>query len=117
MFRFPPETGEALVIDDMSVNKLSATAKTCLVTGPNAGLQNGDGVCYFFGSGEHPGVDAFALAEAGVEIDLDHVLIDFCGEGQIQSTGNMTGVAQRPIFGAVPLINWGPALRIGYRFW
>jgi len=67
------------------------------------------------------GPDAFALLEAGIEVDIDHVLLDFLGEGQFQSTGNLTGPALAPmqtsIFAGKPLFNYGPAIRIGYRFW
>jgi hypothetical protein len=68
----------------------------------------------------HVGVDAFALAELALEVDIDHVLLDFGVEGQLQSTGNLTVVnaaSETSIFGSKPLANVGPALRIGYRFW
>lgn len=68
-------------------------------------------------AGNHVGVDAFALAEAGLEVDLDHVLLDFVGEGQIQSTGNLSANDGTGIFGSRPLVSGGPAVRIGYRFW
>jgi hypothetical protein len=112
LVRFVGSFGGGFVADDMSVNKLSALGTTTC-----ANPTNGNNTCYFFGTGDHPGIDAFALAEAGAELDLDHVLVDFVAEGQLQSTGNITGVNQRPIFGALPLINGGPAIRIGYRFW
>jgi hypothetical protein len=74
--------------------------------------------CYLYGpSPNHVGVDAFALAEVGIEIDIDHVLLDFGVEGQLQSTGNLEAYGNRGVFGSLPLINVGPALRIGYRFW
>jgi hypothetical protein len=110
--RFVGSFGGGFVYDDFSVNTLSANAQKCLAT-PN----NGSGNCYFFGSGDHTGFDAFALIEVGAEFDIDHVLIDFVAEGQLQATGDINGVGPRPLFGAVPLINAGPALRIGYRFW
>ena len=110
LLRFVGSFGGGFVLDDFSVNKGSPNAMSC-------GDNNGMSFCYFFGSGDHSGIDAFALAEVGLEVDLDHVLIDFSAEGQLQSTGNMTGVGQRPLFGALPLINFGPALRVGYRFW
>jgi hypothetical protein len=121
--RFVGSFGGGFVYDDFSVNTLSNNAKICLVPSassppnPSAGPNYGGSNCYFFGSGDHTGVDAFALIEAGAEFDIDHVLIDFVAEGQLQQTGNITGVAARPLFGGVPLINVGPALRIGYRFW
>lgn len=96
----------------------------------------GDGMSFYLGNDVLPhcnatcplqgyvyGVDAFALAEAGVELDLNHVLLDFVGEGQFQSTGNLTGPANAPaamqtsLFGSKPLVDYGPAVRIGYRFW
>lgn len=112
LVRFVGSIGGGIVADDMSVNKNSLLGMTTC-----ADPTYEKSPCYFFGSGEHPGINAFALAEAGVEVDLDHVLIDFCAEGQLQSTGNITGIKQRPLFGALPLINGGPAIRIGYRFW
>ncbi len=67
------------------------------------------------------GVDALVLVEAGLELDIDHVLLDFCAEGQVQSAGNLqfqdaTG-SQQNLFGSLPILNVGPAIRIGYRFW
>jgi hypothetical protein len=115
--RFVGSFGGGFVYDDMSVNTQSANGLACLVTGKMAGPSNSSGNCYFFGTGDHPGVDAFALLEAGVELDIEHVIIDLVAEGQLQSTGTMTGVGQRPLFGELPLVNLGPALRIGYRFW
>jgi hypothetical protein len=65
------------------------------------------------------GVDAFALVEAGLEFDIDHVLIDLVGEGEFQSTGNLTNADTPPlaVFGGKALANVGPAIRVGYRFW
>lgn len=64
------------------------------------------------------GFDALAFIEAGLEIDLDHVLVDLVAEGEIQSTGDLTWMTNnRTIFGSLPLIDAGPAVRIGYRFW
>ncbi len=69
-----------------------------------------------FASGS--GYDAFAMVEAGLELDIDRVLIDFSGQGEFQSTGNLsTDSGSFSIFGAHPLVNIGPALRFGYRFW
>jgi hypothetical protein len=84
------------------------------------GCSNNIALPYCFMVGNHVGVDAFALAEAGLELDLDHVLIDFLGEGQLQSTGNLSAVnngSQAGIYGSLPLLNGGPAIRVGYRFW
>lgn len=70
------------------------------------------------------GVDAFALVEAGVELDVDRVLIDLGIAAQFQSTGNLTTTVTTDdskeivgLYGARPIINLGPALRVGYRFW
>jgi hypothetical protein len=67
----------------------------------------------------HVGFDALAIVEAGLEVDIDHVLVDFVAEGEIQSTGNLAAGMNndQAIFGSLPLINAGPAVRIGYRFW
>jgi hypothetical protein len=73
------------------------------------------------------GYDAFAMLEAGMEIDIEKVLIDLSFEGQFQATGGLqtnpghysNGVMYGAfsIFGAHPLVYGGPALRFGYRFW
>jgi hypothetical protein len=68
------------------------------------------------------GFDAFGLIEAMGELDVDRVLIDLGVEAQFQSTGNISGgmgptTFQRSFYGTRPIINVGPALRIGYRFW
>lgn len=65
------------------------------------------------------GVDAFALVEVGLEIDIDRVLLDFVAEGEFQSTGNLTTdtAAKNAVFESKALINVGPAVRVGYRFW
>jgi hypothetical protein len=110
--RFVGSFGGGFVLDDMSVNTQSQLGQTTCKD-PN----NAMGQCYFFGGGDHSGVDAFALLEAGVELDVDRVLVDFVAEGQLQSTGNLTGVNRIGLFGQLPLINYGPAVRIGYRFW
>jgi hypothetical protein len=65
----------------------------------------------------HVGIDALALVEAGLELDIDHVLLDFVAEAQLQSTGNLQDNNNQGIFGSAPLVNVGPAIRIGYRFW
>jgi hypothetical protein len=81
---------------------------------------NANAPCYLVGpdkNGDHTGFDAFALMEAGMELDIDRVLLDFGAEAQIQSTGNLVGVNNRGLFGSLPLINGGPAIRVGYRFW
>jgi hypothetical protein len=71
---------------------------------------------YCFFRGNNVGIDALAIGEAGLEIDLDHVLIDLLAEGQLQSTGNLNAGGMG-IYGTKPLVNGGPAIRIGYRFW
>lgn len=106
LVRFAGSFGGGFVLDTMNVY-LDKTCTSMDATSP----------CFLVGTGDHPGVDAFAMAEAGLELDLDHVLLDFGVEGEIQSTGNMTGVKQRPVFGSLPLLNGGPMVRIGYRFW
>jgi hypothetical protein len=73
------------------------------------------------------GADAFGLAEAVAEFDLDHVLIDIGIEAQFESTGNLQTTPKQDsmgmtpqaigIYAAKPIINVGPALRVGYRFW
>ncbi|APR84191.1 Hypothetical protein A7982_09540 [Minicystis rosea] len=80
--------------------------------------------CPFKGMQGSVGVDAFFLFEAGLELDIDHVLIDLGITSQFQSTGNLTskvkvdGMEQEVgIYGSRPIINVGPALRVGYRFW
>jgi hypothetical protein len=67
-------------------------------------------------TGDHVGADAIVFVEAGLELDLDRVLLDFVGEGQIASTGNLSGISLS-LYGKKPLVMGGPALRIGYRFW
>jgi hypothetical protein len=73
--------------------------------------------------GNHVGADAIAFVEAGLELDLDHVLLDFVGEMHVASTGNLSTSTGNPsnlsssIYAGKPLLMGGPALRIGYRFW
>jgi len=69
------------------------------------------------GVSNHTGIDALALVEAAIELDIDRVLLDFGAELQIQSTGNLQGGFNHPVFNALPLINGGPSMRFGYRFW
>jgi hypothetical protein len=71
--------------------------------------------CYL--NGQHNGVDAVVLAEASLELDFAHVLIDFGGELQAQTTGTLQGTGFRGLYGTLPLINGGPSMRFGYRFW
>jgi hypothetical protein len=71
------------------------------------------------------GIDAYGALELGAELDIDHVLIDLGVEAQFQATGNITtnaantdkGIDPGSIYGTRPIINAGPAVRIGYRFW
>jgi hypothetical protein len=70
------------------------------------------------------GVDAYGLIELGAELDIDHVLIDLGAEGQFEATANLTpkgstdtNTIPASIYGSRPIINVGPAVRIGYRFW
>jgi hypothetical protein len=68
------------------------------------------------------GIDAFALVELGAELDIDRVLIDLGLEAQFQSTGNINSTGgsmstSTGLFGALPIVNLGPAFRVGYRFW
>jgi hypothetical protein len=72
-------------------------------------VQEKDGSCQL-----KTGVDAFAYLELGLEIDIDHVLIDLGLESEFQATGNML---DGRVFDGKPLVNLGPALRVGYRFW
>jgi hypothetical protein len=70
------------------------------------------------------GFDAYGLIELLAELDVDSVLINLGVEAQFQATG---GVAKPitltdinyygSIYGTRPIINIGPALRVGYRFW
>lgn len=78
------------------------------------------GVCLLRGNVH--GFDAFGMIELLAELDIDRVLINLGVEGQFQSTGNiganMTNTMYSgSIYGAAPIINIGPALRVGYRFW
>jgi hypothetical protein len=108
--RFVGTFGGGFTYDDMTVSLPTSLCPT--VSDPRP-------PCYLVGpaSNEHRGFDAFALAEAGMELDIDRVLLDFGAEAQLQSTGNLTGVANKGLFGSLPLINGGPAIRVGYRFW
>lgn len=72
------------------------------------------------------GIDMYGMVELGAELDIDHVLIDVGLEAQFQSTGNIapgdhevfvSGEFSGSIYGIRPIINVGPAVRIGYRFW
>jgi hypothetical protein len=61
------------------------------------------------------GANAFVYTEAGIEIDIDHVLINPAFEGEFQATGGI-GLDGR-IYDGKSLIRLGVALRVGYRFW
>jgi hypothetical protein len=109
--RFVGNFGGGFVNDQMFVNLPNPTPQPC------AQAPNSHGVLTCFLSGNSVGVDAFALGEAGLEVDIDRVLLDFVAEGQLQSTGNLQGLGNISIFGSLPLVNVGAALRFGYRFW
>jgi hypothetical protein len=107
VWRFVGTLGGGFVVDGVvfgkDINKACAQPAPCALTG---------------GPG---GVDAFALVELGAELDVDRVLLDLGLEAQFQSTGNLnTGGSQSTsvgIYGALPIVNIGPAFRVGYRFW
>jgi hypothetical protein len=70
------------------------------------------------------GFDAFGVVELMGELDVDGVLIDLGVEAQFQATGgvalpatNITTTYNGSIYGTRPIINVGPAARVGYRFW
>ena len=63
------------------------------------------------------GWDALFVGEAGLEIDINRVLINLAFEAQFQSTGNLQNQLSFGFYGGRPIVNIGPALRIGYRFW
>ena len=122
VFRVVGAIGGGVVIDSLSFNADPSAA--------NKGCHSpaGSTWCPLVGSagnGNPGGVDAFALMEAGVELDIDHVLVDVVGESQFEATGNFTSTPPAKkgvtspvgIYGASPIINVGPSLRIGYRFW
>ncbi len=113
--RFVGNFGVGFVVDEMTFNLSSMLFTSCT----SKSMAQTMSLCPL--NGTIWGVDAFALVESGAEIDIDHVLLDFLGEAQFQSTGNLTGPAkapgQTPIYGSKPLVNGGPAIRIGYRFW
>jgi hypothetical protein len=109
--RFVGTLGGGFTYDDMTV---------VFPAGPCPAGGNGTAPCYLVGpdkTGDHAGFDAFALMEAAMELDLDRVLLDFGAEAQLQSTGGLVGVGNRGLFASLPLINGGPAIRVGYRFW
>lgn len=60
-------------------------------------------------------INAFLYLEGGIEVDLDHVLINLTVESQFQVTGGIVNGAG--IYDSQSLIRVGPALRVGYRFW
>ncbi len=66
------------------------------------------------------GVDAFGLVEIMAELDVDRVLIDIGMEFEFQSTGNIATDSTNlndAFYRGTPIVNLGPAIRIGYRFW
>lgn len=120
MWRFVGALGGGVVIDGV---KFGSSARDAC--NPPKGS-----ICPFLNGGDSGvdgaiGADAFALVEAGVELDVDRVLIDVGIEAQFQSTGNLNTVQKDTagkdvivgIYGARPIINIGPAVRVGYRFW
>lgn len=115
MWRFVGSLGGGFVVDGVKFGPLAY--KACA---PPAGT-----TCPFQKDAEGTlGVDAFALFEAGVELDVDRVLIDLGIAAQFQSTGNLNTTVTTAdskeivgLYGARPIINIGPALRVGYRFW
>jgi hypothetical protein len=110
MWRFVGTLGGGVVIDGV---KFGPSAEDACNPPANT-------TCPFKNDNTGGGVDAFGLVEAGVELDVDRVLIDLGLEVQFQSTGNLTtevGSKVVGIYGARPIINLGPALRVGYRFW
>ena len=108
VWRFVGTIGGGFVVDDVVFG--SAVSMACLPA-----------KCPFKSTDPTGGVDAFALVEAGAELDVDRVLIDLGLEAQFQSTGNLnsTGGATNAsgIYGTRPIVNLGPAFRVGYRFW
>jgi hypothetical protein len=65
--------------------------------------------------GSTSAVDAFMYMEGGLEVDLDHVLIDLGLTIDFQATGGIGNKGD--IFDGHALWHVGPALRVGYRFW
>ena len=90
---------------------------------PTTGATYTTGSCYLVqpitnpGVSNHTGIDALGLLEAGVEIDIGRVLLDFGAEFQLQSTGSLQAGNNDDVFHTRPLVNVGPAFRFGYRFW
>ncbi len=79
-WRFVGTVGGGVVVDGVEVRQGRGT-RTC-----NAAAANGRVPVRHPGS---VGVDAFVMFEAGVELDIDHVLIDLRVTSQFQSTGNL----------------------------
>lgn len=115
MWRFVGTLAGGLVFDQVQLGPQVLDA--CLdekgksATAANCALQ-----------GDIHGFDAFGVIEAVAELDIDRVLIDLGVEAQFQSTGNIGANMTKTMFngsiyGTSPIINIGPALRIGYRFW
>jgi hypothetical protein len=123
MWRFVGTLGGGFVVDGMQFGMDSYNATVCT---PPSGK-----ACPWAPTtknGAPPnvlGVDAYGLVELGAELDIDKVLIDLGVEAQFESTGNITPSTQTStpsmlggsIYGTRPIINVGPAIRIGYRFW
>ncbi|MFT3774092.1 MAG: PEGA domain-containing protein [Minicystis sp.] len=115
VWRFVGTIGGGFVVNGVKFGQFVRDPSVCDISNGNP--------CPFGVQGSL-GVDAFALFEAGAELDLDHVLIDLGIEAQFQSTGNLTSMVkvngmdqELGIYGAHPIVNMGPALRVGYRFW
>lgn len=75
-------------------------------------------------TGDVRGFDAYGLIELLAELDVDRVLINLGVEAQFQATGGVSKPTTLTdinyygsIYGTRPIINIGPALRVGYRFW
>jgi hypothetical protein len=126
MFRILGAVGGGVVIDTMTFNYGgNPKSSGCSLQTNNWCPLNGNAPLGQPKTSNPGGVDAFFQLEAGVELDIDHVLVDVVAESQFQATGNFTSTPPTPdaptgpvgIFGASPIINLGPALRIGYRFW
>lgn len=118
LFRAVGTIGGGVVVDSITYQQ---NRKTPTASQSVCGLADNKTWCPL---AENPqGVNAFALVEVAAEFDIDHVLIDIGIEAQSQSTGNLTSTAPTgntapvSIYGPRPIVNLGPALRIGYRFW
>jgi hypothetical protein len=116
MFRFVATFGGGLVYDQVQWGPKVADA--CL---PESELPKNT-VCPLDTKANVHGFDAFGVVEAVAELDIDRVLVDLGLEGQFQSTGNISSGHTNTnyagsMWGTLPIINIGPTLRVGYRFW